>query len=140
MDRFSQVDWQRRRRSRAAPKSDVEQQRQDWEVVISPNQQTRPAARPLTRFGRVKAGLTALLLASSLVAFMIAAMVLGSILAVILVVLVGVAITIGLFRSAMYTVRRPRPFGPAGKPRGHTTHGHSLDASTNSRGKTRSPA
>jgi hypothetical protein len=50
---------------------------------------------------------------------MIAAIVLGSILAVILVVLVGVAITIGLFRSAVYTVRRPRPFGPgsAGRER-----------------------
>ena len=55
-------------------------------------------------------------MASSVVAFMIAAIVLGSILAVILVVLVGVAITIGLFRSAMHTVRRPRPFEP-GLPR-----------------------
>ena len=94
------------------PQTDVEQQRQDWEVVVSPNQQTRPAVRPPTGFGRLKAVLTALLVASFVVAFMIAAIVLGSILAVLLVVLVGVAIAIGLFRSAMNTVRRPRPFGP----------------------------
>lgn len=51
--------------------------------------------------GRVRAFLSAVLLASVFVAFLMAALVIGSIVAVLLVTVVGVAFVVALFRWAM---------------------------------------
>jgi hypothetical protein len=78
-----------------------------FQIFFSPSQtDAQRALPPAGRFGRVKAVVAALLLASAFIGFLIAALVLGSILAAVLIILVAVAFTVALFKPVIHRPRR----------------------------------
>ena len=93
----------------------MEQERRGFQIVVSSGQRDTHGPASATRFGRVKALLIALFVASLFIGFFIAALLLGSILAVVFVVLAGVATAVALFKAAVRSARRhPRLKGDRG--------------------------
>lgn len=82
----------------------MEPQRREYRIVFSSGQHS--PSRPPTRFGRVKAVLAGLLLASFFIAFLITAVVVGSLLAVVIVAVVGIVAIIVFFAVVVRSARR----------------------------------